>query len=160
MYKYSLVAGIFVTNSQSYQLNEPKVTGERLDGEYILLHFETGCYFSVVGTAADVCQLLFSGTATSEILESLASHYELDREVMQQSIDAFVAQLVDEDLIVVAESTIVVAESTTNPIPTAPPFSGKFTELAIEKFDDMSEQLLLDPIHEIDERGWPQSKPS
>jgi len=25
-----------------------------------------------------------------------------------------------------------------------------------EKFDDMADQLLLDPIHEIDERGWPQ----
>ena len=25
----------------------------------------------------------------------------------------------------------------------------------IEKFTDMQELLLLDPIHEVDEKGWP-----
>lgn len=140
-----------MTNSQSYQLNEPKVTGERLDGEYILLHFETGCYFSVVGTAADVCQLLFAGTAIPEIIETLASHYELDRNDVQRDVDKFVGQLVDEGLIVAVDKA---ADS----IPTPPHFSGKFTALAFEKFDDMSEQLLLDPIHEIDDGGWPQAK--
>lgn len=141
-----------MTNSQSYQLNEPKVTGERLDGEFILLHFETGCYFSVVGTAADVCQLLFAGTAISEITEALASHYELDRDVIQQGVDGFVTQLVDEGL-------IVAVDKTTDSMPSAPLFSGQFADLAFEKFDDMSEQLLLDPIHEIDDGGWPQAKP-
>lgn len=34
-----------------------------------------------------------------------------------------------------------------------------YTRPEFEKFDDMADQLLLDPIHQIDERGWPQSKP-
>jgi hypothetical protein len=26
---------------------------------------------------------------------------------------------------------------------------------AIERFDDLEELLVLDPIHEVDEAGWP-----
>lgn len=140
-----------MTSSQSYKLNEPKVTAERLDGEFIILHFETGCYFSVIDTAADVCQLLLTGTATSEIVDLLVNHYELDREVMHQSVNGLVTQFI-------AEGLIVPTENTTDSSPTVPSFVGEFTEFTIEKFDDMSEQLLLDPIHEIDERGWPQAK--
>jgi hypothetical protein len=28
----------------------------------------------------------------------------------------------------------------------------------LQKFTDMQELLLLDPIHEVDERGWPHRK--
>ena len=28
----------------------------------------------------------------------------------------------------------------------------------MEKYDDMQELLLLDPIHEVDEAGWPVKK--
>lgn len=144
---------ILVANHGSYKLNEPQVTGERLDGEYILLHFETGCYFSVVGTSADVCQRLFAGIPTSSIVDELVKNYDLDPDTTRKEVETFVAQLEAEGLI-----TAIAEEPAGKP--SIDGLANSFTPLGIEKFDDMAEQLLLDPIHEIDERGWPQPKPA
>ena len=33
--------------------------------------------------------------------------------------------------------------------------AGQYRSPAIERFDDLEELLVLDPIHEVDEAGWP-----
>jgi hypothetical protein len=33
--------------------------------------------------------------------------------------------------------------------------AGEYRSPAIERFDDLEELLVLDPIHEVDEAGWP-----
>lgn len=33
-----------------------------------------------------------------------------------------------------------------------------FESILFEKYDDMKELILLDPIHEVDARGWPHQK--
>ena len=35
-----------------------------------------------------------------------------------------------------------------------------FTNPVLEKFTDMAELLLLDPIHEVDDSGWPNKPPN
>ena len=36
--------------------------------------------------------------------------------------------------------------------------AGPYLEPAFEKFSDMQEMLLLDPIHEVSAEGWPHQK--
>ena len=38
-------------------------------------------------------------------------------------------------------------------------FLEQLLEESLERFDDMRDMLLLDPIHEVDEAGWPHTKP-
>ncbi|MBB3206190.1 hypothetical protein FHS27_001998 [Rhodopirellula rubra] len=140
-----------MTSQPFYKLNEPQVVGELLDGEFILLHFETGCYFSVRHTSASVCHWLFAGVSPTEIADAIATHYGLPKNDVEQEIDAFIAGMLREDL-------VAVVDAPQKPALVVPTFDGAYTKLVFEKYDDMSEQLLLDPIHEIDERGWPQSK--
>jgi hypothetical protein len=40
-------------------------------------------------------------------------------------------------------------------LPTVCPAKHTFAEPVIEEFDDMQGLLLLDPIHDVSEEGWP-----
>ena len=33
-----------------------------------------------------------------------------------------------------------------------------YTAPAVQKYDDLEDLLLLDPIHEVDEAGWPVAR--
>jgi hypothetical protein len=36
----------------------------------------------------------------------------------------------------------------------------KFEKPGLQKYSDMQDLLLLDPIHEVDEMGWPHALPA
>ena len=40
----------------------------------------------------------------------------------------------------------------------APPAAGAYETPILERYTDMQEYLLIDPIHGVDERGWPAGK--
>ena len=37
----------------------------------------------------------------------------------------------------------------------SPTLGGAFTEPVLEEFDDLKDLLLLDPVHDVAEAGWP-----
>lgn len=140
-----------MNDSALFKLNEPQVVGELMDGEFVLVHFETGCYYSIRETAADVCNLLFAGHALMDVITRLAESHGADRTGIGPTISNFVQQMLAEDLIVpMAPGSAPAADVDV--------CSSSFTAPVFEKFDDMADQLLLDPIHEIDEQGWPQKR--
>ena len=66
------------------------------------------------------------------------------------SVGKFVDRLEDEKLIVPSESNCDNTAKADMPV-----VNMKFDIPAYQKFDDMQEMLLLDPIHEVSEAGWP-----
>ncbi|WP_404310707.1 PqqD family protein [Neorhodopirellula lusitana] len=142
-----------MTEATCYRLNEPQVLGELLDGEYVIIHFDTGCYYSVRDTAADVCRLLFAGVDKASVIELLDRQYSAEQVDIAQAVLTFINGLVEQQLIVEVD-----AGSNADHADSLDPakLSAKFVVPVFEQYDDMADQLLLDPIHEIDERGWPQ----
>jgi hypothetical protein len=130
-----------------YRLNEPHVIGEVLEGELVLVHFASGCYFSLRGTAADICNLLRAGLTAAEVAATLARHHGLPEGDMAAAVAPFIERLLQEELLAAADSP---PGTQADVVPVAPQFSPP----VLEKFDDMAEQLLLDPIHEIDQSNW------
>jgi hypothetical protein len=132
----------------------PWVTHERLDDEVIAINLETGAYYALDGVAADCWALTASGRETDDIVAVLTSRYDVDEAQLRADIDRFVAQLVAERLMVVGGDAEPV------PAPELPPHAAKkaYTAPGIEKYDDLEDLLLLDPIHEVDEAGWPVAR--
>jgi hypothetical protein len=65
-----------------------------------------------------------------------------------------VAGLVEQLL---AEGLVVEdADAPVGASPPAPP-ADALEPPALEKFTDMQDLILLDPVHEVDERGWPHA---
>lgn len=72
---------------------------------------------------------------------------------MSECVTRFIAELARLNLIVPAELTAdLTAEIEV-------PASDEFQPPALESYTDMQDLLLLDPIHEVDEMGWPQKAP-
>lgn len=137
---------------QSYRINEKNVAHEILEGEAILIQFETGHYYSLKETAAQVWASLTAGATVGEII---ATFQNATTEVAE-SIQSFLARLAEEGIL----SPVDDGEAATRTETALPaPDSVAFAPLVFEKYNDMQQLLLSDPIHEVDDRGWPHTQP-
>jgi len=128
--------------------NTPTVISETIDGEVVLIHFDTGNYYLIGGSGADVWSLVERGATKDQIVSAVAARYAAQPNEVESAITGFIGELIDEGLAIPAE----------NPDPItldAAPAGALFEAPAVSRFEDMSEMLLLDPIHDVGETGWP-----
>jgi hypothetical protein len=137
-----------VSSEARYEVNKPEVVDESVDGEVLIVHLGTGAYFSARG-AGDVAWQLIASGATSETVASVLGAKDGGAATCE-GVDGFVGRLLEEGLI---------RPRTAEPKP-APVFATvPAGEPLLEKFTDMQDLLLLDPIHDVEEEGWPNAKP-
>jgi Coenzyme PQQ synthesis protein D (PqqD) len=136
------------------RVNMPLVASEVIDGEAVLIHFETGCYYSAGKGGAEILNLITEGLTLEEIVADLADRYEAPGAV-EQDVHRFISRLLEEKLIARVPQD---DGGATVPTPTeGRPVIDQVPELL--KFTDLEDLLLLDPIHDADEAGWPVAKP-
>jgi Coenzyme PQQ synthesis protein D (PqqD) len=143
--------------SRSYRVNAPLIATEKLDNEVMIVNLGKGNYYSLTGTGAVIWDLIALGRTESSILSEIVDNYVGDAEVIRQSLDRFVSELCDEDLIVASE----VASASPSDAPQQAAIADRpaFAAPQLEKYTDMQELLLIDPIHEVnDDQGWPKMK--
>lgn len=135
--------------AETYRPNDGEIAAETIDGEVVIVHFSSGNYYALNGLAADIWQWLEQGHPVSTIVgHILTEHGEADAD----AIGAFILRLRDEGLL----------ETADHPEPGADPLStvavdGPYADPQLEKYEDMQQLILLDPIHEVGEAGWPQN---
>lgn len=124
------------------------VSHERIDGDVIAVNLESGTYFSMSGTAADVWTAASSGLAAHAWLAALDDAY--GRECPRQEIDAFLTACLDQQLLVKettsVDGSLTLPQDTTRTTWTAP---------RLEIFEDLRDLLLVDPVHDTSTFGWP-----
>lgn len=121
-----------------------------MESEIIVINLVTGAYFSLRGAAADAWDLLIAGLSTSAVATQLADRYAVPADGVTGDIAAFARELLAEGLVVPGGQAPVDAPTLDTGAPAL-----AYTAPRLEKFDDLEELLLLDPIHEVDEAGWP-----
>jgi hypothetical protein len=131
-----------------YRLNEPTVISEVIEGEAIILNFERGSYYNLNSSARAIWEDLIAGLAPARITERQATRFGLEPDQLGEDVSGLVKQLLSEQL-------IVPAESGTTEEPPIQPAGSEYLKPEMEKFTDLQELLLLDPIHEVDETGRP-----
>ena len=132
--------------STRFRVNQPAVAAEDIDGEVVVVSFESGRYYSLSDTAADVWRLVSAGATLRTALERFDGDGG-NGEARTAVLD-FVEVLRTEGLIVEDESDPHVDSS--GAVMVKP-----FVRPVLERFDEMSEMLLYDPIHDVDDSGWP-----
>lgn len=149
-----------MTSIQRFRMNTPKVVHENFDdNEVVLINLDSGSYYSLDKVGADILSFIERGVTVSEIVAGLARLYESNAANIKNAIDEFLEQLRQEDLIVpyTADEAQSIGTSEVR-IPPAPQQRLDFQSPVLHKYTDMKDLLLLDPIHEVDETGWPKSK--
>jgi hypothetical protein len=145
-------------SSKCYQPNSPHVIHEVIDGEAVLISMETGSYYSIDNVGATIWSYIESGLGVAQIIEAIISQYAGDRVQIENGVDQLISQLLEERLIVPAEMSqeshnlhSMIGNLRTKP---------QFEMPVLHKYTDMEDLLLLDPIHEVDESGWPAKAPN
>ena len=146
-----------MSSSTRFRANVPRITHETLEDEVILVDFESGTYFGLHGVATYIWSTFAGFPSIDDIIGSVQKRYDSVDESQEKEIVAFVEDLVSHELLVpctAGESEAPQGDGN-GPAPTTeePPYS---TPL-LEKHTDMRDLLLLDPIHEVQEEGWPRS---
>lgn len=121
------------------------------DDEVVILDMKSGTYFSLRGSGVDVWKLIEANASVAMISEALGERYEAPSSEIATALDSLLGEL--------AESGLVVADTSLDPSRPAAQAVEKvpFAAPQIERFTDMQELLLLDPIHEVDDSGWPHT---
>jgi len=144
-----------------YRIKEPDVIYELFDGEVVLINLETGNYFSVQGTAAEIWQDIVNGMAIEDMIERLLSRYQGDVAHITESVSAFLKQLSEDSLIEFVDAAEKEVEQRVeiNLDAQAAKDLPVFELPKLDRYTDMQDLLLLDPIHDVGEAGWPHQKP-
>lgn len=136
-----------------YRVNNPKVVSETIDGEVVMINLESGSYYSTDKIGAEIWNFIEQRAAPVEILHSMNQRYVGSPKDIEVAVLDFMKRLTEEKLIVAdaggeaASGSIVPSPAAAARIP--------FVKPSVQKYDDMQELLLADPIHDFDEAGWP-----
>ncbi len=134
-----------------YELNTPEVIEESVDGEVLIVHLGTGAYYSSDGSGEFIWRCAVAGLPASEIASAAEAHFGIAGAIAAAAVERMIGQYVEEGLI--RDRNGRPAEET----PAAA--AGAFEEPVLNKYTDMEELLLLDPVHDVEEAGWPHARP-
>lgn len=142
-------------DNQRFRINTPTVTHETIDGEAVIINLDSGNYYSLVEAGSFIWALVEKGASASEVQDLLQQTYQGDAADIDRGAQELLAQLQQENLIVPVDGSAAVDLTEVMPSSNG---HGKpsFNAPLLNKFSDMQELLLLDPIHDVDEAGWPK----
>jgi Coenzyme PQQ synthesis protein D (PqqD) len=146
-------------SGERFRVGAPQVIHETIDGETIIINLSTGTYYSARGTAGDVWQLISAapGANAAELSAALAPLYSSSAEPIEAAVATFLVELHDEGLVEKVNGDA----ATTVPATTYAdePGTKTFEAPKLETYTDMQDLVLLDPVHQVDDTGWPAAKP-
>jgi hypothetical protein len=92
------------------------------------------------------------------MLEYAIAQYDGNPQEIENYLDDLLKKLITEEIIIVDELLSSNSSKFSISEQNSEPEKLKFEPPILEKYVDMQDLLLLDPIHEVDERGWPNVK--
>lgn len=132
---------MMVPMDNSFVINAPQVVYDLFEEEVVIVDLVGGSYYSARGGGAVVWRWILDGLSAGQMQARTP-------EAQRPALQAFLGQLCSENLLQVGGQT----ESREKAAPTA-----DLGSLELEKFTDMEDLLTLDPIHDVDEAGWPHA---
>ena len=137
-----------------YRVNTPQVIAETVGEETIIVNLATGHYFNLQGTAVDVWEAVARQEPVPTIVLELQARYDAGDGEIEDAVARLLDDLQGADLIVAdggngASAAAPKAATAEERLPFVPPTFAVFT--------DMQDIILLDPVHEVDARGWPNA---
>ena len=130
---------------------EAQIVHDIVDGHVVIIRSDTGSYYSLEGTAAEVWVGILSGLDEPGIVAEMEARYPDAAPRVPGDVAALVDRLIEESL--VEPGRIAEPEPNAGPVPSSP----AWTTPNVEAFTDMQDLLLFDPIHEVGPEGWPHA---
>ncbi|MBI4317606.1 MAG: PqqD family protein [Chloroflexi bacterium] len=150
-----------MNSSACFKVNSPKVIDETIDGEVVLINLDTGNYYSLDGAGTHIWALIESNSTVEEIVAEMVSRCHSSGTDMESAVLDLLGELQREELIVPhgdnGPADIRRCDLLAGTLPVDRNLD--FKAPVLRKYTDLQDLLLLDPIHEVDDAGWPSRKP-
>jgi Coenzyme PQQ synthesis protein D (PqqD) len=138
-----------------FRINTPQVIYENIDGEVVLINLERGLYYSTDQVGAEIWDLIEAGRSVRELREAILARYAGDGEQIDEALSDFISELRKEELIVAGTAAATERVEPRRPAGGSATERPAFPTPVLNKYTDMKDMLLLDPIHDVEESGWP-----
>jgi hypothetical protein len=136
-----------------YIVDERRIAHQTVDGEVIAIDFVNGAYFSMRATAGEIWQMLAANVALDAVIARYQENSPSPENTLAAEIQAFVSELLANNLLQLAE-----APGTERSVQSAIVVQRKpYTKPQLEKFEDMADLIMLDPVHDVSDAGWPHA---
>ncbi len=144
-----------------YQHADSHIVHDTFDDEVVIIDLESGFYYSLTGSGPAVWGLLRVGATGEEVAAALAAGGAHDGAEVRRVVGEFLDALERESLISRIGDRLP-GDSPAGARTTVASGGGvpraAFTPPVLTKYSDQRELLLLDPIHEVGDLGWPEKK--
>lgn len=137
--------------NRDYEINAPAVVSEIIDGEAVIMHLKSGNYFSTSDSGGVIWNGLEKRLGGEALVKMLVAKYGLSTGDAANALGGFITTLTSHDLIRASASGSGSPAGSDVPVQEQAPFQAP----VLNVFSDMKDLLLLDPIHDVDEAGWP-----
>lgn len=138
----------------TYTIDKSRFVFEQFDKEMVLINLEDGLYYNISDSGTEIIHLLEQGLSVAEVLDVMSAHYS-NTEEMAALVEGFVADLKEQGILIPLSQ-----ETSANPLSAVQASARNgtkkcFVPPVLTRYDDMQEILLLDPIHQVSDQGWP-----
>jgi hypothetical protein len=133
----------------------PLLISQQFDSEVVLANYQNGVYYNLDGSAAQIWLGLKVNRTVEEIGSALAAATGGDVTSITQQVQAFIDSMLAEGLIANDADARSETSIETSIETWAPVLSGAFVAPEFQRFDNLRELLLMDPVHDAGEEGWP-----
>lgn len=137
-----------------WRVRSEHVMAEVLDGEAVIIDMASGRYHAASGVAGTVWEAVTAGRSLDGIMADVRRSHSGVPEDAAEQVARFLDSLTAAGLADGVEADDVPPardDATPRVTPWRPP--------ALESHDDLQDLLLLDPVHEVTEAGWPHAAP-
>jgi hypothetical protein len=140
--------------SRQFRVRNPQVVDDTIEGEVIVIDLDSGTYYSLRDTSAEIWHCIKAGADEASIGDSLAERYTAAREEIGSAVSRLLDELAGERLI---EEAAPEGAASGELLSAPPGQNGRvpFVAPVLEKHTDMQDLILLDPVHDVTEAGWP-----
>ncbi len=85
-------------------IDRERITWRKLREELVLMHLDTGAYYSLNDTGILIWESLADGQAYDSIVDAIVKDFEVDRETVIKDFERLVNELADQGLVEIMEN--------------------------------------------------------
>jgi hypothetical protein len=131
-----------------YRQNDEHVAAEEFDGEFVVINFAAGRYFSLRGGAVDVWRQFRNGASPAGVAARVCDRFAPAGDDERAQLERCIQTLIDEGLLCAAQAAGPPVDEWSADAWAAP---------SVEVYSDLQDLIVLDPVHEVDQSsGWPR----
>jgi hypothetical protein len=132
-----------------YTIDTSKIVFEKFEDETVMINLTSGNYYGIMNVGKAILTLMEDGISRQNLLAVISKSYGKEITEVEEDIQEFLTTLVNEGIAQITEFGSIEFSLIENCL--------NYEKPVLEKFTDMQDLILLDPVHDVNSKGWPHS---